>query len=459
MITRLALLLSLLVSWGYVNGQELLAHWSDSTLVSSNAHRNTYNEVWGYAQEGREYAIIGSTAGTHIFDVTDPTAMVQLEMIPGGSQGGVIIHRDYHTYRNYLYAVADEGSRSTLQVIDLSFLPDSVVVEYDSADLIRRSHNIYIDTTHARLYSLLSGRLGQSGFDALAVYDITEPSNPVEIARVNDFDGFEINHVHDGYIEDNLAFFNCGFDGFAIVDVTDPSDYDLLSAWTTADYPQAGYNHSGWLDESGEYYYMSDETHGADMKVVDVRNLEEIRLVTTFDAGSPETFDIPHNQIVVGDRLYVSYYFDGLQVFDISDPRDPQVAWSYDTSEEVHTNGVYRGAWGVYPFLPSGVILVSDMQEGLFVLRPPVTSATEDETIGQIEVYPNPTTGMLTWDVSLSHDGQVRLYSSTGQLLVDKRLAAGSRSIDLSDELPSGNYILKLQDGTTTHTTTIQLIR
>lgn len=442
-----------------LSGQELLSHWSDSTLVSSNAHRNTYNEVWGYTQDGREYAIVGSTAGTHIFDVTDPRAIVQTDLIPGGSQGRVIIHRDYHTYRNYLYAVADEGSQSTLQVIDLSFLPDSVAVVYDSADLIRRSHNIYIDTTHARLYSMLSGRQGQSGFDAMAVYDITEPRNPVEIARVNDFDGFAINHVHDGYIEDNLAFFNCGFDGFAVVDVSDPSDYNLLSAWTIADYPQAGYNHSGWLDESGDYYYMADETHGADMKVVDVREPQDIRLVTTFDAGSPEAFDIPHNQIVKGDRLYVSYYFDGLQVFDISDPRDPQLAWSYDTSEEVHTNGVYRGAWGVYPFLPSGIILVSDMQEGLFVLAPPVTSSTHESSHSTLDVYPNPTTSIVSWDVDLLDECRVRLYSLSGRLLLDRYIPPSSQSLDLPSDLPSGNYVLKLQDGAATRTTKIQLIR
>ncbi len=52
--------------------------WSDSTLPGSFLYDNTYNAVWGYARDGREYGIIGSTMGTHIIDVT-----------PGDIQGPV----------------------------------------------------------------------------------------------------------------------------------------------------------------------------------------------------------------------------------------------------------------------------------------------------------------------------------------------------------------------------------
>lgn len=445
MIRRLVIPAVLLLVHGALVSQNAVAHWSDSTLVASQVHRNTYNEVWGFVQDDREYAIIGSTAGTHIFDLTDPSNMELLHTIPGGTQGRAIIHRDYHTYGSYLYAVADEGSRSTLQVMDLSYLPDSVAVGYDSSDLIRRSHNIYIDTSHARMYSMLSGRAGQSGFDALAVFDISEPYEPVEIARVNDFEGFSIGHVHDGYIEDNLAFFNCGYDGFAIVDVSDPSDFDLLAAWTPADYPQSGYNHSGWLDQSGDYYYMSDENHGADMKVVNVSTKNEPRLVTTFDAGSSELFDIPHNQIVVGDQLYVSYYFDGLQVFDISDPREPSVAWSYDTSSEPHTNGVYRGAWGVYPFLPSGLILVSDMQEGLFVIEPPTTTTTIDEVpVSTLALYPNPAVDQVSWAYDTEAGAAFEVVDAAGRIVQQVNVPAGHQSVRLDDRLTSGTYMARL---------------
>ena len=51
---------------------QLLYNWQDSTLVGSWAYNNTYNEIWGLEINDSEIAIIGSTAGTHFFDVTDP---------------------------------------------------------------------------------------------------------------------------------------------------------------------------------------------------------------------------------------------------------------------------------------------------------------------------------------------------------------------------------------------------
>ena len=130
----------------------LLFHWDEDSLVGSQIFDNTYNEVWGVVLEGREYAIIGSTAGTHIFDVTSTGNISEVAFVAGKVQGTEIIHRDYHDYQNYLFAVSDEGA-SSLQIIDISTLPDSVSLVYDSSDLFERSHNIFIDTATAKLYT------------------------------------------------------------------------------------------------------------------------------------------------------------------------------------------------------------------------------------------------------------------------------------------------------------------
>ena len=130
----------------------LLYQWSVDTLIGSEAFDNVYNEVWGVVVDDREYAIIGSTAGTHFFDVTNHSTASEIAFVAGRVVGDEIIHRDYHDYQNYLYAVSDEGL-SSLQIIDISTLPDSVSVVYDSSDLFYRSHNIFIDTAKARLYT------------------------------------------------------------------------------------------------------------------------------------------------------------------------------------------------------------------------------------------------------------------------------------------------------------------
>ena len=57
---------------------------------------------------------------------------------------------------DYLYVVCDEGSSSTLQIIDVSNLPNSVNTVYDSNQLFTKSHNIFIDTATAKLYACAS---------------------------------------------------------------------------------------------------------------------------------------------------------------------------------------------------------------------------------------------------------------------------------------------------------------
>ena len=100
-----------------------------------------------------EIAVIGSTEGTHFFNVTDPQNSTEVAFVAGAYTGSGVVHRDYHDYQGYLYIVCDEGwSTSTLQIVDISNLPTSVNVVYDSdMFLFNTSHNIFIDTATAKL--------------------------------------------------------------------------------------------------------------------------------------------------------------------------------------------------------------------------------------------------------------------------------------------------------------------
>ena len=124
---------------------ELIYNWTDASFPASNDFGNVYNEVWGFVQDEREYAVIGTTWGTHIFDVTDPSNIYMADSIAGAFQGGGVVHRDYHDYAGHLYMVCDEGTgQSTLQIADLSYLPDSVHVVYDKMEPLNKAHNIFI---------------------------------------------------------------------------------------------------------------------------------------------------------------------------------------------------------------------------------------------------------------------------------------------------------------------------
>ena len=131
---------------------ELLFTWDDASIEASELGNNRYNEVFGFTIGLDEYAVIGSTKGAHIFALKEGEEEL-VAFIEGSTSGREIIHRDFDVYRNYLYMVADQGDSSTLQIIDLSNLPESVEEVYSSNEYIIRAHNIFIDHEKRRMYS------------------------------------------------------------------------------------------------------------------------------------------------------------------------------------------------------------------------------------------------------------------------------------------------------------------
>ena len=453
-VTRLIIcsLLSCMIAFnGDLSAQSvegtLEGRWFDPSIPGSARFNNAYNEIWGLYQDGREYAIIGSTLGTHFFDVTNPQDdLEELFMIPGAVASPEIIHRDYHDHEGYLYVVADEGAASTLQIMDLSTLPDSVTVVYDSQELIRRSHNIFIDTSAAIMYSCISAG-ATLPFAPLRLFDISDPLNPTTIRDFRSIDNFSFTQIHDAYVIRDTAYLNCGPGGFAIADFSDPESPTLIASLLPSEYPQSGYNHSGWLSDDGNTYVLADETHDMDMKVLDVSQLPEITVLDTIDAGNENRFSIPHNQIIQGDYLYSSYYYDGLQVYDISDLDNIQRVLHFNTSQLPHRDN-FEGAWGVYPFLPSGNILVSDMQEGLFVISgvnelSGGTTSTEDQSnnIESWTIYPNPSVGTISLQGTLpKHIQQMSILDAEGRHIQNLPVVTEHQL-----QLEAGQYYLRIQ--------------
>ena len=307
--------------------------------------------------EGQEFAFLASTEAIHIIDVTDPSAPSEIERIAGAEAGFYVVHRDLKVYNDHLYCVADEGDNSTLQIIDLSGLPDTAIQVYNSNEFVTTCHNIFIDSSQARLYILGKG-------NNTVMLDISAPAAPMLLATYP-MSGFPLPYVHDAYIENNIGYMNCTENGLWVVDFTDAANPIALGS--LEGYPTAGYNHSGWMAEDGQHYFMCDETHGSPIKVVDVSDPTDI-FIETFFGLDQWADEIPHNVVVKNGLLYVSHYYDGMQVFDVNNPINPIRIAEYDTYPDASEDW-YAGNWGIYPYLPSGNILLSDMQYGLFVIE------------------------------------------------------------------------------------------
>lgn len=433
----------------------LLRHWANDSLEGSALYNNTYNEVWGFSQNGEEFAVIGSTAGTHIIPLDSVHGPTDAIFIGSPSAGPQVIHRDYHDFNGYLYAVCDEGRDATLQIIDIRDIREGVKVVYDSNELFSRAHNIFIDTSRSTLY-VCSHKA--DSYAPLGLYDISDPPNPRLIDTYHDFGDGGISHVHDAYVSSDTAFLNCGFNGLRVLDFSDPDRPELIAS--LKDYPFAGYNHSGWATEGLEYYYMADETHGFEMKTIKAKPFDEFEVINTFNAGNSSQFSIPHNQLIHCNFLFASYYFDGLQVYDISEPESPERKYVFPTSTiEPYDN--YKGAWGVYPFLPSGRILVSDMQNGLFVLEGPECDFPSSVNLSvqrKMQVYPNPTRGVLHVDIPFElNDISIKFINMNGQILYRAKL--NGDNINLPAFLPNGTYIAQLSSLGHTEYHRIQLVR
>ncbi|MBT7726188.1 MAG: choice-of-anchor B family protein [Flavobacteriales bacterium] len=407
----------------------LLFHWNDTTIIGSAAYDNAYNECWGFEVNNTEIAVIGSTEGTHFFNVTDPQNSTEVAFVAGAYTGSGVVHRDYHDYQGYLYIVCDEGwSTSTLQIVDISNLPTSVNVVYDSDSLFNTSHNIFIDTATSKLYACASN-------SAMDIYSLDTPTLPNLIYSYTD-----VGHVHDAYVRNDTAYLNCGNDGFRIIDfhyldLGGGMAWDELASFTS--YPDAGYNHSGWLSDDGTIYAMQDENHGYDVKIMDVSDLNNITVLSTLNSGE-NAQSMAHNGIIKGDFLYLAYYHDGLRVFDISDPSNPIQICNYDTYSPSSYNS-YKGAWGVYPYLPSGNIIVSDMQSGLYVLDCTVPVNSVKNINQNLNIYPNPAKDYF----NVNKDAKrIEIYDISGRKITQKIIEIEHKFY--REDIANGLYIYRL---------------
>ncbi len=421
-------------AWNY----ELVYNWNDTTIIGTWAYNNVYNSVYGFVMNGREFAVIGSTDGTHIFDITDGANSTMVAYVPGREQGDNIVHREYNYYSGYVYAVTDEGDGS-LQIIDCNQLPGSFSLVYDEDSLIKTSHTVEVDTVNAKIYFNIANH--QSNVVVCSLADPEDPQLLVEYINAGS--------IHDCYVVNDTAFLNASNNGMHVVDFSDAQNPVELGSITN--YPFMGYNHSGWRNLAGDIYLMCDENHGYEVKVLDVSDLTDIQTLSTFTSGV-DSNSVPHNVQMRGDVAYFSYYHDGLQVFDIADPANPVKIGYYDTYSPTDHDS-YRGAWGVYAGLPSGRILISDMQYGLFVLQEidttlSIANEIRDSDHYKINTYPQPASGFFMAEIFTHQqvDAVFSLVDLQGRIVLnlEKQLHQGNNSLRFDlPQIESGIYLLK----------------
>lgn len=330
----------------------------------TNPSASNYSEVWGWTDtvKHREYAFIGGPRGTIIVDITTQPVK-EVDTLIGPTSNNSYKYHEFRTYRNYLY-VGSEGTdinlNAGIQIVDLSTLPDSVSL---------KKVFVWIDTTNAvtnttRKYyrahtlSIEKNFLYVNGgdFGGTRIMDLTDPLNPLQAGS---YGKGSTPYVHDAFILNDTLYAAAISDGrLDIVDLRvkkaltqNDASAVISKTFTTPE----GRTHQVWLSDDARYAFVCTEGTGSTLypyclHVYDISNRTNPVQIATWISDPGKSI---HNAFVQGNYLFIAYYTDGLRILDISDPSIPIEVGFYQTYKG-SPSVMFAGAWGVYPYYPSG---------------------------------------------------------------------------------------------------------
>ncbi|MBK8981601.1 MAG: choice-of-anchor B family protein [Ignavibacteria bacterium] len=397
-----------------------------------------YAACWGYVAGGREYAIIGHYAGTTVYDVTNPSNITNKGTIPG--PGSFYNYREMKTYSHYLYIVSEGGAG--VQIVDLQYLPDSIsfVRNYTFAGYTR-SHSISQD---GRFLYLNGGNYNNGG---VFILDLLDPENPVKRGQ------WGTRYVHDSFIKNDTIYAAAISAGYMVfLDARNKDSIKFIREFT---YPSA-VTHNAWTTDDRRILVTTDEggtNHAILWDISDFSNQIRLSEITPYDGAS-----MVHNAYIKGDSLYLAHYRAGVIVYDISDPLLPFEVGHYDTYPGANSTA-FQGCWNVYPYLPSGNIIASDISTGLYVLKLGKATSVNNQNnetadnYNLMQNYPNPFNPLtnITYYLPRQEFVKITVTDELGKqvaVLVNEVQQKGSYSAEFKAEgFASGVYFYTINAG------------
>ncbi len=328
-------------------------------------------DIWGYAdQNGREYALVGRFTGTSIYDITDPRNPVFLKHIPGAPG----IWREIKTFKDRAYVVADQGTDGIL-IIDLSKAPleisfkfwnptisaNSKTLNISKAGPINRAHDLFIDENG---FCYLNGSSFHSG---VIVLDLNENPDVPVVKGI-----FNSNYSHGIFVRNDTAWSADIIAGeFSVWDVHDKVNPKKITTQRTGNF----FTHSICMSDDNKYVFTTDERANAYLESYKIDDLSNITFLDKYRSRTTDIRNtIPHNNLYHNGFIVQAYYTDGFTLVDAHDPARLVEVGAFDTYPA--GDGDFHGCWGVYPDLPSGNILASDIEFGMYIVKPDYIQAS-----------------------------------------------------------------------------------
>lgn len=414
---------------------DLMARISADQLGGDQINGGFLNDIWGWTDplDQKEYALVGLVNGTAFVDVSNPSAPIYLGILlehnslpkPAVRSRGInhleakSIWRDIKVYKDHAFVVSEDTLHG-MQVFDLTQLRDRSQVPRNFAEtahygLISNSHNLVINEETGFAYSV-----GGNDTDmicdegGLHIIDVRDPTNPTYAGCYDDG-----GYTHDAqvviykgtdsdYIGKEIAF-SSNESVFNITDVTNKTSPVNIAIQS---YDSVSYMHQGWLTEDHQYFISNDETDewefGVNTRTLmwDVRDLDNPVHIGTY-VSDFEAFD--HNLYVHNGYAYQSNYTSGLRILNSINIQDTMLSEAayFDTYLD-NDRAEYDGSWSNYPFFKSGIVIVSDIQNGLFILRPNLgfDIAQQPESVVECNEVSNALLSIQTNDMTHSYQWQ-----------------------------------------------------
>jgi len=333
------------------------------------------NDSWGWTDPttDKEYAIMGLNNGTAFIDITDTNNPVYLGKLPTASANSS--WRDIKVYQNHAFIVS-EATNHGMQVFNLTklrnlsstpavFAADKNFTEFGSA------HNIVINETSGYAYIV-----GASNFGGGPIFiNIQDPINPVieggfsEGGYSHDAQVITYNGPDTDYAGKEILI-GSNEDEVVLADVTDKTNPIIISKIS---YSNVGYAHQGWFTEDLTYFILGDETDelnfGNNTRTI-VFDFTDLDNPTYHFDYSGTTAAIDHNGYVKDNIYYQANYTAGVRMIDVSNVVNKEFTevGFFDTYPN-NNSTAFEGVWNVYPYFPSGNIIISDINNGFFVVK------------------------------------------------------------------------------------------
>ena len=345
-------------------------------LNALEANRVNDMASWFDETEQVTYLLVGCDNGTAFVRLLPGGEPLYMGKLPTASISS--IWRDIKVLHDHAFVVS-EADNHGMQVFDLEQLRDwsplDGPVVWGSTGGVAApgtAHNLAVNEDAGQVIQL--GSPWMSG--GAVIFSAANPTNPVLLGGASEWGSIHDAHAfrYEGPDQEHHGkdlLVTAGNDRMWILDVTDPSDVQLIGY---AAYPDPAYAHQVWVSETHDHAFFGDELdelqQGLPTRTL-VFDLTDLDAPTLADVHEASTASSDHNQYTHGEWLFQSNYTAGLRMLSDHWPSTPTLVERgfFDPYPETDATG-FDGAWSHEILSEEGLIAMTSIEQGLWVLKP-----------------------------------------------------------------------------------------